>query len=580
MFARFARLLRDVWALTRPYWFSDERWSARGLLFLIIVLNLGIVFLNVLFNDWNRRFFNALQTFDEADFVPLLIRFTVLALIFIAVGVYRLYLRQMLQMRWRRWMTEQYVGRWLDQRTYYRLQLEGSTTDNPDQRITEDLRDFTQNTLILGVGIMESVVTLVSFAAILWNVSGAITLPLFGMAITIPGYMLWAAVLYCGIGTWLTHLIGRPLIPLQFERQRVEADYRFNLVRFRENVESVALYGGEAREKRAFVDRFTRIMANWWLIMKRTKQLTGFTFSFGQVATIFPLVMAAPRYFAHQIELGQLTQIADAFSQVQSALSWFVDNYSGLAEWKATVDRLTSFTAAMTRVEEANQAAAITVQPAAGRDIAVRELDLGLPGGSLLMQHAALTLHPGEPTLLSGPSGSGKSTLFRAIAGIWPYGAGTVERPPSARLLFLPQKPYLPIGSLREVLSYPQAIDGTTDDMMIAALRACELPNLVDRLDERQHWAQSLSPGEQQRIAFARALLAKPDWLFLDEASSALDEVLETRLYEMLPERLPNTTVISIGHRPSLRAFHKRHVELRLADGAWGLHDLALRAAQ
>jgi vitamin B12/bleomycin/antimicrobial peptide transport system ATP-binding/permease protein len=580
MFGKSARFLRDVWALTRPYWFSEERWAARGLLFLILVLNLAIVLLNVLFNDWSRLFYNALQQYDESAFWHQLLRFSVLAVCFIAVGVYRLYLRQLLQMRWRRWMTERYVGRWLDQRTYYRLQLEGGGTDNPDQRVTEDLRDFTESTLVLVIGLIEQIVNLASFATILWSLSGAFIFPIFGLEIPIPGYMLWAAVVYCAIGTWLTHLIGRPLIPLNFNRQRVEADFRFNLVRFRENVEPIALYNGEGREKHAFAERFTHIMANWWDIIRRTKRLTSFTVGFQQLAVIFPFLMMARRYFGTRLEFGVVMQVVDAFSQVQSSLSWFVDRYAGLAEWKATVDRLTSFTGAMARVEAANQATVLAVKPASGNDIAVRDLDLAVPDGHALLSDANLTLRAGEPVLLSGPSGSGKSTLFRAISGIWPYGKGTVERPAAARILFLPQKPYLPIGSLREVLTYPAAIDGLTDAMIVEALRACELPLLVDRLDEHQHWAQLLSPGEQQRIAFARALLMKPDWLFLDEASAALDEATETRLYQMLPRRLPNTTVVSIGHRPSLRAFHQRHLEIQLADGRWGLHDLPRRAAQ
>jgi putative ATP-binding cassette transporter len=573
--------MRDVWALARPYWFSEERWPARGLLLLIVLLNLGLVFLEVLFNDWNRRFYNALQDYDQAAFLPLLLRFTVIALALIIGAVYRLYLRQMLQMRWRRWMTERYVERWLHGRVYYRLQLEGGETDNPDQRIAEDLRDFTESTLILSIGLMDSVVTLASFATILWGLSGTITIPIGSFEIPIPGYMLWAAVIYCGVGTWLTHLIGRPLIALNFNQQRVEANFRFSLVRFRENVDSVALYGGEAREKRAFVERFGAILANWWAIMRRTKRLTSFTVSFGQLAVVFPLIVASPRYFSRQIELGQLTQTAGAFNQVQNALSWFIDSYSSIAQWKATVDRLTSFTAAMTRTEASTaEGPSIRVTPTpAGRDIAVRDLDLGLPGERLLLRGANLTLHAGESVLLSGPSGSGKSTLFRAIAGIWPYGAGTVERPEAARLLFLPQKPYLPIDTLREVLTYPAPTNGMSDTVIAEALQACELPQLVDRLGEHRHWAQELSPGEQQRIAFARALLVKPDWLFLDEASSALDESLETRLYQMLPQRLPGTTVVSIGHRPSLRAFHKRQVEIRFADGRWGLHDVMQDAA-
>jgi putative ATP-binding cassette transporter len=540
------------------------------------------VFLSVMFNDWNRLMYNALQQYDAARFLPLMGRFSVLAFFWIAFQVYRLYLRQMLEMRWRRWMTERMVARWMAARTYYRLQLEGGGADNPDQRITEDLRDFTAGTLALGIGLMESAVTLASFAGILWALSGSLTIPIAGVDITIPGYLLWAALIYSVIGTWLTHLVGRPLIALNFQRQRVEADYRFSLVRFRENVESVALYGGEAREQRNFAQLFANVLTNWWQIMRQTKRLTSFTAGFGQAAVIFPMALAAPRYFAHAIELGPFMQTLDAFGQVQASMSWFVDAYSTIAPWKATVDRLTSFNGAMTRIEAANQTdAAIHLVPSdTAHEVRTRDLDLAVPGGRVLLPHANLTLRAGEPVLVSGPSGSGKSTLFRALAGIWPYGSGTVERPSAERCLFLPQRPYLPIGTLRDVLTYPAPVEGMTDDQITDALSACELPQLVDRLDESQHWAQSLSPGEQQRIAFARALLVKPDWLFLDEASSALDEATETRLYQMLPQRLPTTTVVSIGHRPSLRAFHQRQVELRQADGRWGLHDTALRAAQ
>ena len=583
MFGKHIDFARDVWALARPYWFSEERWPARGLLLAIIALNLSIVFLSVMFNDWNRLMYNALQQYDVGRFLPLMGRFSVLAFFWIAFQVYRLYLRQMLEMRWRRWMTERFVSRWLAGRTYYRLQLEGGGADNPDQRITEDLRDFTAGTLSLAIGLMEAVVTLASFAGILWALSGSLTIPIDGVEITIPGYLLWAALLYSALGTWLTHLVGRPLIGLNFQRQRVEADYRFSLVRFRENVDGVALYGGEAREQRQFSLLFANVLTNWWQIMRQTKRLTSFTAGFGQAAVIFPMALAAPRYFAHVIELGPLMQTLDAFGQVQSSMSWFVDAYSAIAPWKATVDRLTSFNAAMTRIEATLQTGpAIHVVPAAegAHEIRTRDLDLAVPGGRVLLPHAELTLRQGEPVLLSGPSGSGKSTLFRALAGIWPYGAGTVERPSAQRFLFLPQRPYLPIGPLRDVLTYPAPAGQLADAEIIEALRACELAPLVDRLDDAQHWAQLLSPGEQQRIAFARALLVKPDWLFLDEASSALDEATEMRLYQMLPKRLPDTTVVSIGHRPSLRAFHPRQIEIRQTDGLWGLHDTALRAAQ
>jgi putative ATP-binding cassette transporter len=581
MNGKSGHLLRDVWALTRPYWFSDERWPARGLLLLIVVLNLGSVFISVLLNDWNRQFFNMLQEKHGEDFLKLMLQFTLLAGLYIVILVYRIYFRQMLQIRWRRWLTDRYVGRWLEQRTYYRLQLAGSATDNPDQRISEDVRDFVENTLVLSLGLLNAVVTLVSFATILWGLSGTLTIPIGGIEIPIPGYLLWVALFYAVGGTWITHLIGRPLIGLNFVQQRFEADFRFSLMRFRENAESIALYTGEAREHRAFGERFVHVVTNWWAIMRRTKYVNAFTTLYGQLAIIFPYLVTAPRYFSGQIQLGELTQTAGAFSQVQESLSYFVEAYTSVATWRAIVDRLTSFAAAMDRAEEIGLAApAITIKTDGERDIRIKDLDLALPTGELLLPGASLTLRAGESVLLSGPSGCGKSTLFRAIAGIWPYGSGTIERPAAGQFLFLPQKPYLPIDSLREVLTYPAPVDGVTDAAIAEALRACALPQLVDRLDEREHWAQRLSPGEQQRIAFARALLTKPAWLFLDEASAALDEGIETQLYQLLPKMLPNTTVVSIGHRPSLRAFHTRHVEISLADGRWGLHDVALRAAQ
>jgi putative ATP-binding cassette transporter len=579
MTGKFRRLMRDVWALARPYWSSEERWSARGLLAIIVILNLGLVGIEVALNNWNRQFFNAIQEKDGASFLPLMLQFTVLASIFIVVAVYRVYLRQWLQIRWRRWLTEHYIQRWLEHRNYYRLQLADGATDNPDQRIAEDYRDFVESTLVLGLGLMSSVVTLASFVTILWVLSGTLEIPIGGMVIPIPGYMVWAALVYAILGSWLTHKVGRQLIPLIFGQQRFEADFRFSLVRFRENVESIALYGGEAREGATFGERFAGVVANWYGIMRRQMYINFFTTLYGQLAIVFPYVVAGPRYFADKITLGELTQTAGAFGQVQSALSWFVDAYPQVAQWKATVDRLTTFMAAMNRIEALDaQTPGIRIVGSPGRDIVVRDLDLGLPTGDVLLPQASLVLRAGQSTLLTGPSGSGKSTLFRAIAGIWPYGSGTIERPADARLLFLPQKPYLPIDTLRAVLTYPEPRGEVADALLTEVLQTVSLPNLVARLDEREHWAQMLSPGEQQRIAFARALISQPDWLFLDEASSALDEVVEGRLYQLLPQRLPATTIVSIGHRPSLRGFHARVVEIRHADGTWGLHDVPVRA--
>ncbi len=502
MLRKSARMVRDVWALARPYWSSEERWGARGLLALIVVLNLALVGIEVLLNNWNRQFFNALQDRNFAAFLSLMGQFTALACLFILIAVYRVYFRQMLQIRWRRWLTERYITRWTDRQTYYRLQLTDGGTDNPDQRIAEDLRDFVESTLVLTLGLMNAVVTLASFAGILWVLSGELTVPIGGTEIAIPGYMLWAALIYAVIGTWLTHQIGRALIRLNFNQQRFEADFRFSLVRFRENVESVALYDGEARERRAFGARFVNVVANWWGIMRRQKFVNFFTNFYSQLAVVFPYLVVAPRYFfPPQVPLGELTQTASAFGQVQTSLSWFVEVYPQLAAWKATVDRLTTFVTAMARHEQAAETApAIVVTPVVDtRDIRIRDLELALPDGRVLLPKVNLALRAGESVLLTGPSGSGKSTLFRAIAGIWPYGAGTIGRPAGARLLFLPQKPYLPIDTLREVLTYPEArpqeAGGVSDAELGAMLALCELPHLAGRLDERQHWAQALSPG-------------------------------------------------------------------------------------
>ena len=566
--SRLRRLLKNAWALTRPYWFSEDRWAAWGLLLAVVTLNLGIVFINVLLNKWNNTFYNSLQDKDYTVFVQQLFRFTWLAGSFIVVAVYQLYLNQMLQIRWRRWLTERYLGEWLRDTAYYRMQLTGGETDNPDQRIAEDLRLFVTGTLGLAIGGMRAVVTLVSFIAILWGLSGAVTLPVGGFLVTIPGYMVWAALLYAIVGTWLTDRIGRPLVRMNFDRQRYEADFRFGLVRFRENTEGVALYHGEPDELRNFRTRFGSVVRNWWDIMRQQKRLTWFTAGYGQAAIIFPFVVAAPRYFRGEIPLGGLVQTASAFGQVQDSLSFIVSSYTDIAEWRSVVQRLVGFEEALDRVRA--QAAArdgIRREDADAPTLAVENVDLALPGGTALISGVNLALARGESALLSGPSGAGKSTLIRAIAGIWPFGRGEI-RVPRGPVLFLPQKPYLPIGTLREVISYPTPAGGLPagkleDQVLREALEAVGLPELAGRLDEAGHWALQLSPGEQQRIAFARALVQKPDWLFLDEATSAVDEAAETRLYQLVRDRLRGTAVLSVGHRGSLRAFHGRQLVVK-----------------
>ena len=561
--SRLRRLLKNAWALTRPYWFSEDRWAAWGLLLAVVTLNLGIVFINVLLNKWNNTFYNSLQDKDYTVFVQQLFRFTWLAGSFIVVAVYQLYLNQMLQIRWRRWLTDRYLGEWLRDTAYYRMQIAGGETDNPDQRIAEDLRLFVTGTLGLAIGGMRAVVTLVSFIAILWGLSGSVTLPVGGFLVTIPGYMVWAALLYAIVGTWLTDRIGRPLVRMNFDRQRYEADFRFGLVRFRENTEGVALYHGEPDELRNFRTRFGSVVRNWWDIMRQQKRLTWFTAGYGQAAIIFPFVVAAPRYFRGEIPLGGLVQTASAFGQVQDSLSFIVSSYTDIAEWRSVVQRLVGFEEALDGVRA--QAAArdgIRREDTVAPTLAVENVDLALPGGTALISDVNLALARGESALLSGPSGAGKSTLIRAIAGIWPFGRGDI-RVPRGPVLFLPQKPYLPIGTLREVISYPTPTGGFDDQVLSEALEAVGLPELAGRLDEAGHWALQLSPGEQQRIAFARALVQKPDWLFLDEATSAVDEAAETQLYQLVRDRLRGTAVLSVGHRSSLRAFHGRQLVVK-----------------
>ncbi len=559
------QFLRDTWRLARPYWSSEDRWAARGLLAVVVAMNLGLVYINVLLNKWQNTFFNAVQEKNAPVFFHQLWVFTWLAALFIAVAVYQLYLNQMLQIRWRRWLTDRYLNAWLSDRTYYRMQLMAGDADNPDQRIAEDVRLFVTRSLSLSLQFLSAATTLVSFVGILWFLSGPIKLPWLGW--TVPGYMVWAALLYSIVGTWLTEKVGRRLVRLDFEQQRYEADFRFSLVRFRENTEGVALYRGERDELLSFRERFARVVANWRDIMSLQKRLTGFTVGFGQLAIIFPFVVAGPRFFRGEIALGGLMQTAQAFAQVQTALSLVVDYqlYPQIAEWRAVVSRLVGFEAAMVRSRPVPGVEHI-VRKAGDAGIALDGVDLSLPDGQVLLKGAVARIGSGERVLLTGPSGAGKSTLFRAIAGIWPFGRGEVTAPPDARVLFLPQKPYLPIGTLREVVSYPMQAAGVTDEALREALEAVGLPKLVARLNETTHWAMQLSPGEQQRIAFARALIQEPDWLFLDEATSAVDEPTEQRLYALVKERLAGTTVISIGHRPTLGAFHTRRLVVRPND--------------
>jgi putative ATP-binding cassette transporter len=540
----------------------------RGLLAVIVALNLGLVYLLVILNQWNNLFYNALQEKNFDAFAHQLLRFAWIAAAYIAIAVYSLYLRQMLEIRWRRWLTEHFIGRWLASQTYYRLQLQGSTTDNPDQRIAQDISLFVQQTLAISLDLLSNTVTLFSFLTILWGLSGALTIPLGSHSLEIPGYMFWVALVYSAIGTWITHKVARPLVRINNQMQRFEADFRYALVRLRENAEGVALYGGEADEAKGLAGRFGAIIGNWREYMRFTKRYTWFSNGFGQVAEIFPILVAAPRFFAGAIQLGGLMQTASAFGRVQGAMSWFVNNYDTMASWKATVDRLTGFEASMARI--AGEPGGIRRHPSPQPAITVDGVDVRLPDERPLIAAANLSIEPGQSVLITGPSGSGKSTLFRVLGGLWPFGRGAVAVPAGTRSLFLPQRPYLPLGRLRDTVTYPGLTVPASDDEIREVLGACQLGQLAGRLEESANWAQRLSPGEQQRLAIARALLQKPDWLFLDEAASALDETSETALYRLLKQRLPRTTIVSIAHRGSLAGFHDRRVEIRQSEDGIG----------
>lgn len=565
-------LLGAVWRLALPYFQSEDRWAGRLLLAMVVGIELGIVAITVLINQWNARFFNALQDRDWNGFVSELLFFCALAAIYIVLAVYQLYLNQWLQIRWRRWMTKNYLDRWLTNSAHYRMQLLGDPADNPDQRIAEDVNLFIERTLYIVIKVLGAVVTLFSFVAILWSLSASAPLTIGGTVLAIPGYLVWAALLYALAGTALTHWIGWPLAQLNFQQQRYEADFRFNLVRVRENSEQIALLRGETAETDRLLDRFSRVVTNWMKIMSRLKKLTFLTSAYTQISVIFPYIVVSPAYFSGAMQLGGLMQTANAFNNVQSALSVFIDVYRQLAEWAAVIERLAGFDRSIEKSQEIMAASTVAVKAEdVPHGIALDELHLDLPDGKPLV--AASVRFEGKHTLVTGPSGSGKSTLFRAIAGLWPFGRGDIRIQENARVMILPQRPYFPVGPLAAAIAYPAAPETFSEAQLADALRAVGLPALIGRMREEAHWNRLLSLGEQQRLGIARALLQKPDFLFLDEATASLDEASEAALYTLLQKELTNKAIISIGHRSTLSAFHQRHLKLAADESRHRLHE-------
>jgi vitamin B12/bleomycin/antimicrobial peptide transport system ATP-binding/permease protein len=567
--------LATVWRIAVPYFRSEDKVAGRVLLAAVIGIELSLVLINVLLNQWNNRFYNALQEKNWDGFVREIGIFCLLATFYIALSVYQLYLNQWLQIRWRQWMTSTYLSEWLHNANHYRMQLKGDAADNPDQRITDDVKLFVDQTLNITVGLLSAIVTLASFVVILWGLSAESPLHIFGREFNIPGYLVWGALVYAILGTALTQWIGSPLVNLDFQQQRFEADFRFNLVRVRENSEQIALLQGESAERQRLSERFGRVVNNWYAIMQRTKRVTAFTSSYSQAAVVFPYVLVAPAYFADKIQLGGMMQTASAFSSVQTALSFFVSTYRTLAEWRAVVARLDGFEMSIKSAASlATSTDSIDVVAATGSD----DIDLGqllvkLPNGAPLVAADGFILRANQRTLVTGPSGAGKSTLFRAIAGIWPFGSGSIAIPAKATLMMLPQRPYFPVGSLKAAIVYPSEASAFSSERISDVLISIGLPQLAPRLEEEAHWNRMLSLGEQQRLGIARALLHAPQYLFLDEATASIDEASEAELYGLLEEKLATTTIVSIGHRSTLAAFHQRNVVLTRDGDRFALRD-------
>lgn len=549
------QFFRDVWYLTKSYWQSEEKKKAFFLLGCIIALTLGVVYMLVLLNQWNNSFYSALQNYDAKKIFDELIHFSWLAAIYILLAVYSYYLQQTLILNWRRWLTTRFIDIWLQNKTYYNLQMFGKDTDNPDQRISEDVRQFVEMTLSFGIGILKAFCTFASFVVILYNLSGSLSFTFMGKTWTINGYMLWASLLYSVIGTYITHIVGRKLVKINFIQQKYEADFRFSMIRLRESAESVAFYRGEAQEGSVFKQRFKMLLDNFWKLVNKQKQLVFLNSGYSQIAIIFPFVVAMNRYLTKEVTIGGLMQVASAFGRVQDSLSYFVDMYSSIAQWQAVVMRLTCFGHHMHDVYQ--QAERFHVERFAAADVVeVNNMQINLPDGKPLLENISFTLHPGHNVLIKGVSGSGKSTLLRAISGIWPFVDGKIFLPERDKLMFIPQKSYLPLGTLRAALNYPgnKPIDDTE---LIYLMDLCQIGYLKDKLDLEADWSHVLSVGEQQRLAFVRAHIQQPQWLFLDEATSALDEDTEANMYSLLQERLQQTTVVSVGHRSTLNKYHE-----------------------
>ena len=556
--------------LITPYWNSEEKKSARLYLAAIITLTIAAVYMTLLLNEWFNSFYSALQNYDSDAVYRGLLRFTGLAFAHIAFAVYSYYLQQRLALRWRKWMTKNYLAKWTRQQMYYRLEMfSQGTADNPDQRISEDINLFTARTLSFMSGLLRSATTIVCFIFVLWNLSEVLSFTAAGQEFHIYGYLVWTALAYSVLGTWITHKVGHRLVSLNYLQQKLEADFRFSMVRLRETAESVAFYNGAAKEEAFLSNRFMTLLRNTLFIIKKQKQLSWLTNSYAQIAIIFPFVVAVPRYLSQNISLGGLMQIANCFGKVQDAMSYFVDVYASLAEWQSCAERLLSFDKHIAAIEkETEEKSGSLVREETPDRLRLTDVTISVPAidenkrTREIISSASCTIRLGEHVILKGPSGSGKSTLLRTLAGFWPYVKGHISMPAPSEMMFIPQKPYIPMGTSAEAASYP--LETADKELLFPLLMECGLSHLMEKPDTEADWSHILSLGEQQKLAFVRVFLRKPKWVFLDEATSAMDEETEEKMYRLLTA-LPGTTVISIGHRSTLDKWHNR--VLRIENG-------------
>ena len=556
--------LQTFMHLALPYFRSQDRWRACGLLAGVIGSELFVVYVAVKMNEWNASFFNAIEVRNGAGVRSALLVFVVITIGAILSGMGQFWFGQTLIIRWREWMTQRYVALWMAEGRHYRIRFVDQSVDNIHLRIGNDVLLFIQRTHELGTGFLQSIVSLLSFAWILWGISLVAPLPLFGVDLAFPGYLVVLAIGYAALGTVVAHFIGWPLIPLQFRQQRYESDFRFALARVTDHADAVALMGGEAVERSELRRRFTALVRNWVSLVNRQNGLNGFIFGYYHVSTVFPALIVTPAYLVSAITLGVLMQAALAFQKVESAFAFCITSYAKIAEWRAVMNRVAQFEAAMGEVDRAGLAgAAIDIAPVPGDELLIRDLVIKLPDGEPIASVPSLKLAAGDRLLVSGPSGAGKSSLFRGLAGTWPLGEGQVRYPRGTRVLALPQRPYFPLGSLRQALSYPLLAEEVDDVILRDAMVAAGLGHLTERLDEEAEWNAVLSGGEQQRAGFVHALIYRPTILLLDEAVSTLEETEARQLYALLSERLPGTIVISTGRAVAGAEPHQRVFEMK-----------------